>query len=295
MKSLILLVLFTTIFISSCAPTPTPYVSQVDPCDPDILTAIASSGAIPRCEKIPTPPQNKGISDKEKEEKVTSFLILLASDTSNTSSPNLVEKYINNIRVSIKNNSLFFNVDPSPESGEEAVALAADLILAGTLISDAGKSGDWKLDAIDVFYPLESETCGLELYVKNNNNIVQIAQGTVSVYDVMESYLCEGEDSSLPNSAENNLPFCKDISNLAGNYVKCILPIAYCTYQSTASGKPTFCNDENYPNHNFTLVVWGEDWSDYDGKCIIINGTVSIYQGKPQIEAFGRSQISSCP
>jgi hypothetical protein len=88
---------------------------------------------------------------------------------------------------------------------------------------------------------------------------------------------------------------CAIMSARAGEFVNCKIEHAYCSYQPATSGSPTFCNDAPYPNNNFTLLVWGEDWSDYDGKCIIISGLMSLYQGKPQIEAVGRSQISLCP
>ena len=85
---------------------------------------------------------------------------------------------------------------------------------------------------------------------------------------------------------------CKDTYNMVGSTVKCKIPRAYCSYQYTTSGRPTFCNDAQYPNHNFILVVWGSDWSDLDGRCIIVSGRVSFYDGKPQIEASNRSQVT---
>ena len=105
---------------------------------------------------------------------------------------------------------------------------------------------------------------------------------------------------STPTERQQSVPVktisaCSTMSGRSGEIVECKIERAYCSYQPATSGSPTFCNDEPYPNHNFTLLVWGEDWSDYDGKCIIVNGFVSLYQGRPQIEAFGRSQISTCP
>ena len=75
----------------------------------------------------------------------------------------------------------------------------------------------------------------------------------------------------------------------------CRIQRAYCSYRPNVSGDPTFCNDAPYPNYNFTLLVWGSDWSDYNGQCLVIRGVVSVYGGKPQIEAGSRSQISLCP
>lgn len=93
----------------------------------------------------------------------------------------------------------------------------------------------------------------------------------------------------------SSVSLCKDTANKAGQKISCKIPRAYCSYQPSTSGSPTFCNDARYPNNDFTLLVWGEDWSDYDGACIIVSGYVSLYGGKPQIEASSRSQVSYCP
>lgn len=87
---------------------------------------------------------------------------------------------------------------------------------------------------------------------------------------------------------------CKDTYSMGGSMVKCKIPRAYCSYQLATSGNPTFCNDARYPNHNFVLVVWGEDWSDLDGRCIVVSGQISFFDGKPQIEAISRSQVTYC-
>jgi hypothetical protein len=88
---------------------------------------------------------------------------------------------------------------------------------------------------------------------------------------------------------------CGDTSNKVGEFVTCKIDRAYCEFLPGTNGDPTFCNDAPYPNHNFTLVVFGQDWSDYDGKCIIISGTISAFDGKPQIETKNRARISECP
>ena len=79
-----------------------------------------------------------------------------------------------------------------------------------------------------------------------------------------------------------------------GQTVTCRIAHAYCDYRPDVNGKPTFCNDAPYPGHEFTLLVWGQDWSDYDGKCLIVTGFVSRYKGKLQIEASSRSQTEFC-
>jgi hypothetical protein len=42
------------------------------------------------------------------------------------------------------------------------------------------------------------------------------------------------------------------------------------------------------------LVVFGEDWGDLDGSCIVVSGSLEPYRGVLQIQVFNRSQVSSC-
>jgi hypothetical protein len=64
-------------------------------------------------------------------------------------------------------------------------------------------------------------------------------------------------------------------------------------------GNPTFLNDAPFPNHRFTALIWGENLGLfpspptqlYDGKAICVSGTVTIFQGKPQIVVNHPSQI----
>lgn len=87
---------------------------------------------------------------------------------------------------------------------------------------------------------------------------------------------------------------CSDMADQVGRTVTCVVPRAHCSYREDVSGSPTFCNDAPYPTHEFTLLVWGQDWSEFDGRCIEINGYLSRYQGKPQIVAESRDQVSFC-
>jgi len=88
---------------------------------------------------------------------------------------------------------------------------------------------------------------------------------------------------------------CTDTYPHIGEFVSCAIPQAYCTYHPETEGHPTVCNDPPYPDHEFTLRAWESDWSDLDGRCIIVNGLVEYYRGKPQIVPASRSQVSLCP
>jgi hypothetical protein len=76
--------------------------------------------------------------------------------------------------------------------------------------------------------------------------------------------------------------------------------VASSNYSARSRRRPTFLNlDRPYPNHIFTALIWGEDRekfstppeSAYSGKKICVRGTISIYQGRPEIVVRNPSQI----
>jgi len=181
------------ICISSCTPTSTPYVSNIDPCAPDILTAIASSGGIPQCDKIPTEaPQSTPIIEKKRELEVVNYLNEIINDPRYDPSNQVTAKYINNIEVVIKDNGLHFNIDMFPTNNDtDGISLAQELIKAGAIISKAGEPGDWGLNIIDVNYPAVLNSCGLSFYVNDENDLVRISKNQVDTYEVMKDYECK--------------------------------------------------------------------------------------------------------
>lgn len=71
-------------------------------------------------------------------------------------------------------------------------------------------------------------------------------------------------------------------------------------YVPGSRGQPTFINlDEAYPDHIFTIVIWGENRWRFDhlpeialrGKRICVTGEIETYRGKPQIEVTYPEQI----
>lgn len=87
---------------------------------------------------------------------------------------------------------------------------------------------------------------------------------------------------------------CRNTNKYIGDYVTCKIPRAYCSYQPNVNGSPTFCNDAPYPNHDFTYVIWGRDFSSLDDQCLLISGYVSMYKGKLQIESEDNPNYSYC-
>ncbi len=109
-----------------------------------------------------------------------------------------------------------------------------------------------------------------------------------------QNYVEEQNDLENQNDFGSDIMFCADTDSMVGEYAFCKIPIAFCSYQPSEAGSPTFCNDKPYPNNDFTLVVWDQDWSDYDGRCILVDGIVTTYGGNPQIIATDRRQVQDC-
>lgn len=87
----------------------------------------------------------------------------------------------------------------------------------------------------------------------------------------------------------------EDALNRVGEVLSVRLDQAHCSYQANTNGTPTFCNDQAYPDHDFTFVIWGHDWSHYDGACVIVEGEIEVYDGKAQIVVEDAGQVAVCP
>ena len=76
--------------------------------------------------------------------------------------------------------------------------------------------------------------------------------------------------------------------------------VASATYAARSRRQPTFLNlDRPYPNHIFTVVIWGSDRNKFKtppetlfkAKTICVTGVIDVYRGKPQIIVRDPSQI----
>jgi hypothetical protein len=69
---------------------------------------------------------------------------------------------------------------------------------------------------------------------------------------------------------------------------------------SGSKGMPTFVNlDKPYPNHIFTILIWGDDLPNFkenpahwEGKKACVRGKIILYQDRPEIVAEAPSQIT---
>ena len=108
-------------------------------------------------------------------------------------------------------------------------------------------------------------------------------------------YLTSVSATNIPHSSLTRYMVpCFVTADRIGDHIACRLERAYCDYLSTVEGSPTVCNDRPAPDQVFALVVFGEDWSDYDGQCLIVSGYLEIARGMLQVQALNRSQVSVC-
>lgn len=115
--------------------------------------------------------------------------------------------------------------------------------------------------------------------------------------------IAHGAQAYLTQVAATNLPqlrfskyvsLCFETADWIGDRVSCKMEKAYCDYLPALEGSPTFCSDRPHPDHTFTLIVFGEDWSELDGQCILVEGYLKIVGGALQVHALDRDQVSPC-
>jgi hypothetical protein len=76
--------------------------------------------------------------------------------------------------------------------------------------------------------------------------------------------------------------------------------VASATFASHTRRQPTFLNlDKPYPDHIFTVLVWGEDRGAfnlppevmYRNRHICVTGVIKTYKGRPEIVVTAPAQI----
>jgi hypothetical protein len=85
-----------------------------------------------------------------------------------------------------------------------------------------------------------------------------------------------------------------DAGNFLGQVITVRVELSHCAYKPNINGSPTFCNDKPYPDHSFTYLVWGKDFSRFDQLCVLVSGEIVEYDGKQQIVVEEEDQITPC-
>jgi hypothetical protein len=118
---------------------------------------------------------------------------------------------------------------------------------------------------------------------------------TAEIAHGAQIYLTQIAATNIPQStlSRHAVP-CFTTVDRIGDRISCRLEKAYCDYLSKVDSSYTSCYDRPYPDHTFTLLVLGEDWSDYDSQCLIVSGFLEVQRGALQIQALNRSQVSTC-
>lgn len=76
--------------------------------------------------------------------------------------------------------------------------------------------------------------------------------------------------------------------------------VASAKFAENTRRQPTFLNlDRPYPDHVFTVVIWGEDRArfgapekEYAGKRLCVTGLVKLYKDRPEIIATNPKQLT---
>lgn len=106
----------------------------------------------------------------------------------------------------------------------------------------------------------------------------------------------KGVQSSSPTStakvSDFGFIYADEASNYYGETRTVRIDYAHCDYYTDLD--VTFCNDKEYPNHNFTMLRWNKNWFRYDGLCLLVTGKITPFEGKPQIIVSSISEIKIC-
>ncbi len=102
------------------------------------------------------------------------------------------------------------------------------------------------------------------------------------------------------SSLTTNTLTAEEAKNHIGETATVCGAVAGVHYAAISRGNPTFVNlDKQYPNQPFTILIWGEDLAKFNpgpiswnGKRVCATGTITSYQGKPEIVAKSPGQIT---
>ena len=130
--------------------------------------------------------------------------------------------------------------------------------------------------------------------LSNTNNSNTSTSNNLSNITTTQNISPSQSQSTNSISSRNANSYINQIATVCGSVVDS-------RYASGSKGQPTFLNfDYPYPNHTFTIVIWGQNRANfstppekkYMSKNICIDGYIDSYKGKPQIEATSEIMIT---
>jgi len=226
------------------------------------------------------------------------FSTTIAS-TSYEQNSHVLHKYISDLSVSEEGSKIYVILAKRTNSNIDAYNLAKETLL---LVSSLVKTNNWEINHIELLYPsvvnweYRYYLHGVDVIKNINNDTTEVEKQLKFEYSTSQNGLTiplNGPTKSIqptltifptktfqPTSEVSGYKECKTFSS---GYVTCRIQKAYCSYQPSVNGQPTYCNDAPYPDHSFTYLVWGQDVSYLNGHCLLVKGEISYYNGKPQI------------
>lgn len=102
-----------------------------------------------------------------------------------------------------------------------------------------------------------------------------------------------------PVRAQSGRLTAADAKNHVGEKATVCGKVVSARFAKESKGQPTFLNlDEPFPNHIFTIVIWGSDREKfgaievkYSVKNVCVSGKIASFQGKPEIAVDDPNQI----
>ena len=116
---------------------------------------------------------------------------------------------------------------------------------------------------------------------------------------IIASILFTSGSVSFPSYAQGRLSPEEALNHIGENQTVCGM-VASTNFAASSKGQPTFLNlNRPYPNHIFTVVIWGQYKLRFENppeeffnrKRICVTGEITTYRGKPQIEVEDPTQI----
>lgn len=132
--------------------------------------------------------------------------------------PHICE-YYDSIYSFVDDLNVGYFVDPNMSEYEFA-ALSEELIYSTLFVSYTGEPKDWGLESIGVIIP--GEDTYTVAHVDGHASLLKVAEGEISLYDIIEIDQVEWEESSANNQPETNSSSCANgcTSHKAGCDIK---------------------------------------------------------------------------